>query len=557
MKSMDANRAGTWEFLLQCKGDPAWMPLAADRLALVEGKYRIALYKPDTVGAEVDVRVTFVDLSANPPKCRSDRRHCRTDIHGMALVIPPTHLKPGRWEIRCYSDLLAELSGAAWRKDVCLEVTPSFEIAAEADAEAIVERALVEEAFGDPGDREFDDGAIEPEVVPAAAIDFDFSPPLVFNSELAADASPDSSEIPADFNFDRVVAPPEAAPAPDIEVAIAASQPTAADPMLAESGEPSVPIAIEPEPEERIPATDCPAEPATDAGNPNPHDLASQQPIPAFLEARSADTAIDCVRSDTAENATGAIEEDSSSPDAIVAETSDDLPTAPDPRPVELRSQILAHLDDFLDRTLSPLEVATDADRSVLPPKLDATRPRSDSALERPRSAPQLPSFLPSSRTNLRTRVAQLLNERLAEDLADDDPGPRSAEFSPNQVARSALQLLPSPHLEMPLDPIAGQPTRVRICLPAASEADAVKLWLLDGNSDLLLDEPQKISQFTPNRRGDREAVVQFTIPFGCLVARLEAIAIQNSSDRASMKTAIERCVNLPDIHRVRAVGMS
>ena len=561
---MDDNRAEAWEFLLQCKGDPAWMPLAGDRLALVEGKYRIALHKPDTVGAEVDVRVTFTDLATNPPKCRSEQRHCRTDIHGMAMVIPPTHLKPGRWEIRCYGDLLAELSGSAWRRNICLEVTPSFHLADAAEAEAIVESILVEPEF------EAED-IIEVEAIearePIALTPADFAPiagaedlafettAIAFDFETGAALVPDLAvePIPATGSSEDgdAIAQPEPAQLPMPEIA----EPSPADePERSLSGEkPAARPAIKPAIEIVASAPDIPAAIPDAEQSSSPAEISSPTEINEITAVGKAVRKIDISSGVLRSELLACLDRILIALEAM-AERAESHGSSPSLPPI---GPALA-VGDRTGRDLPapPPEGA----RAIAPPEATTkvrTRP----------PGPQLPP-VPSRHTNLRTRVAHLLSDRSPEDPASDASDANPAETLSSVAAdrwsntgdigdtkialHSQSEPLAAPYLDVAADPIAGQPTRIRVRLPASSKADIVKLWLLDGNSGLLLDGPQRISRFTPNRQGDREAVTHFKMPFGCLVARLEAIALQDSSDRASAKTAIERCVNLPNVRGIR-----
>lgn len=556
---MDDNRAEAWEFLLQCKGDPAWMPLTGDRLALVEGKYRIALHKPDTVGAEVDVRVTFVDLDTSPPKCRNEQRHCRTDIHGMALVMPPTHFKPGRWDIRCYGDLLEELSGSAWRKQICLEVTPSFHLAND-EAEAIVESVLAELVeFEEEVEDEIDLLPLAfPDLDLAAEVELAREPAMV--SDLVANGTALMSE-PAIAESAGQLQPPPDATAPAEAAPRTETTPTPAPQVIERADLPG--LDIDPN---RGPDPDPVVESVISPGMSN--DVAEASALPSPADALLPPSQEEPKRSTEATHVM----------DMRVNSSA-------------LRSQLLANFDSYLTGVLETLEAVTDrveprdsspslpgvtsdnlADRdrdwqrrlNPLPERLAPAPVPPPGAKQARRTSPQLPP-LPGPHTQLRAQVTRLLSEQLPIDAESKDVGPEEfptdaldsiSETEVLPVSNLATNLAPlaSPHLEIPADPIAGQTARVRVRLPADSEANIVKLWLLDGNSGLLLDGPQRISRFTLNRLGDREAVTRFKMPFGCLVARLEAIALQDSSDRSSSKVAIERCVSLPNIRRPRAV---
>lgn len=411
---MDRN----WEFLLQCKGETAWVPPMAERLALTEGDYRLALYDPSQGGAIVEVCLTYTDASATPPKCRRERRSCRADARGLAVVVPPTRFKPGCWQIRCYSDLMTELSGTPWHASLQLDVVPAAIAATEADSIAIVESVLAEAA------------------VPSAAL------------------------------------------APEV--------PELASPAPTPPGAPGV------------------------APQPNP-------PSEGY-------------------------------------------------EPRALRARLLQDLDRFLERTFTPLDASDSAapdslSLPLLPPSQPITsigKPsgrqggRRQQAITRHASTPKLPP-VPGPRLRLREQITRLLQH------------PNLNHFEDSRIQRweaAIATLPPSPHLPVLVPPCletlgspsAGQLARLRVYLPATSAveatADAVKLWLLDGSGDFPIDDPKYLTQFTASSGGGREAIVSLAIPFGCAIARFEAIALQRESGRCSVKSAIERCVDLPSARR-------
>ncbi len=415
---MDAN----WEFLLQCNGETDWIALGDGRqqqLALMEGHYRLALYRPQAAGVEIEVRLSYSDLKATPPKHRSERRHCRTDDRGLAVIVPPTHFKPGCWDIRCYGDLMAELAGTGWRSFLQLEVSPMLPPLpavptpdSEASAESIVESILAE------AESVFTSGERRP-----------------------AEGAPHESEKRSEEFTD--------------------SQP-------------------QPVPGPQLPAADL------------------------------------------------------------------------------LRSRLLDDLDRFLDRAFTRLPTEPQA----LPDDETLTSPE-PAAHPAPTSHPSEPPRLAKAQKAAAPKLPPIPGPRLREQMTRllQYPELSYVEDSRTQRWEAAIATLPPPphppraslvppYIEVLGSPHAGHTLRVRVGLPPQSEADAIKLWLLDGRGEFLLDDPKHLTQLADDGHGYREAIVALDIPFGCAVARFEAIALQRETGCYSRKIAIERCVNLPSIRR-------
>ncbi|GAB4378884.1 MAG: hypothetical protein Kow00121_31700 [Elainellaceae cyanobacterium] len=110
-----------WEFLLQKEGDRSWLPLESSKVEILEGRYRIVAHS-DRSNVPVEIRVTHDATAEIPPMRRTQRRHSRTNKDGLVVVMPFTRLLPGIWDLRCASDVMADMLGEGWQHTVQLQV---------------------------------------------------------------------------------------------------------------------------------------------------------------------------------------------------------------------------------------------------------------------------------------------------------------------------------------------------------------------------------------------------------------------------------------------------
>lgn len=110
-----------WEFLLQKEGDRSWLPLESSKLEILEGRYRVVA-RSHHVNTPVEIRIIHDATTEMPPVRRTQKRAGRTNKDGLVVIIPYTRLLPGEWELRCTSDLMAEMSGEGWQHTVYLSV---------------------------------------------------------------------------------------------------------------------------------------------------------------------------------------------------------------------------------------------------------------------------------------------------------------------------------------------------------------------------------------------------------------------------------------------------
>ncbi|MEH1847178.1 MAG: hypothetical protein V7L25_19895 [Nostoc sp.] len=116
-------------------------------------------------------------------------------------------------------------------------------------------------------------------------------------------------------------------------------------------------------------------------------------------------------------------------------------------------------------------------------------------------------------------------------------------------VITAAIEPLPIPQMHVPEgELIAGKSIMVHVVLPEVPPQVVVKLWLEDYQTRWLLDEPHLLTNLLPNALGGLEVMTQLNIPFGCLEIRLEAIALDPTTQQESHKVTIVRTVIPPDL---------
>ncbi|HEY9648292.1 MAG TPA: hypothetical protein V6C88_18080, partial [Chroococcidiopsis sp.] len=110
-----------WEFLIQKDGDRSWLPLESPDVEILEGRYRVVA-RSSRVNTPVEIRISHDALDEHPPKRRLQTRSGRTNRDGLVVVIPFTRLHPGIWDLRCTSDVMADMMGDGWQHGVKLQV---------------------------------------------------------------------------------------------------------------------------------------------------------------------------------------------------------------------------------------------------------------------------------------------------------------------------------------------------------------------------------------------------------------------------------------------------
>ncbi|WP_242063321.1 hypothetical protein [Nostoc sp. FACHB-892] len=116
-------------------------------------------------------------------------------------------------------------------------------------------------------------------------------------------------------------------------------------------------------------------------------------------------------------------------------------------------------------------------------------------------------------------------------------------------ITTATIEPLPIPQLYLPDgELIAGKFIIVRVVLPEVPPQVVVKLWVEDYQTRWLLEGPHLLTNLLPNALGGLEVMTQLNIPFGCLEIRLEAIALDLTTQQESHKVTIVRTVIPPDL---------
>ncbi|MEH2274571.1 MAG: hypothetical protein V7K40_07110 [Nostoc sp.] len=116
-------------------------------------------------------------------------------------------------------------------------------------------------------------------------------------------------------------------------------------------------------------------------------------------------------------------------------------------------------------------------------------------------------------------------------------------------ITAATIEPLPIPQLHVPEgELIAGKYIKVRVVLPEVPPQVVIKLWVEDYQTRWLLDGPHLLTNLLPNALGGLEVMTLLNIPFGCLEIRLEAIALDLTTQQESHKVTIVRTVIPPDL---------
>ncbi|MEL7244388.1 MAG: hypothetical protein AAGM40_18945 [Cyanobacteria bacterium J06573_2] len=135
---------------------------------------------------------------------------------------------------------------------------------------------------------------------------------------------------------------------------------------------------------------------------------------------------------------------------------------------------------------------------------------------------------------------------------AVDDKAEKSSNLA-LIISTQKIEELPTPQLYVPQgELISGKSLNVRVRLPLGNSHLAVKLWMEDCQTRLLLDGPHLLANLTPNKNQELEVITKLNIPFGCLEIRLEAVAINITTQQESHKLTIQRTVVPPDLPNVQ-----
>lgn len=132
--------------------------------------------------------------------------------------------------------------------------------------------------------------------------------------------------------------------------------------------------------------------------------------------------------------------------------------------------------------------------------------------------------------------------------------GDRAELVAPTQEAIEPYEQppVPKPELEVPEgELVAGESMTILVKLPEQLSRLYVKLWVVDLQTRTLLEPPRWLINFQPHLYQDgMETNTEFTVPFGCMEIKIQAISVEVDSQRESHKVTVNRMVvppNLPE----------
>ncbi|MBD2691341.1 hypothetical protein [Anabaena catenula] len=167
---------------------------------------------------------------------------------------------------------------------------------------------------------------------------------------------------------------------------------------------------------------------------------------------------------------------------------------------------------------------------------------------------------LPEEEQTLPPSPLQSNNARLSQEIVLDDiytpltndnnnQSPETQEQPLVDIFSPLLASLPTPQLFMPNgELLAGKSVKVRLELSEVWSGMAVKLWVEDYQTRGLLDGPHLLKDLRPTPWGNWEAVTQLVVPFGCVEIRVEAIALDLTTQQESRKVTLVKTVIPPDL---------
>ncbi|WP_228058251.1 hypothetical protein [Nostoc sp. LEGE 12447] len=133
--------------------------------------------------------------------------------------------------------------------------------------------------------------------------------------------------------------------------------------------------------------------------------------------------------------------------------------------------------------------------------------------------------------------------------LLEEDKQPLLGLSPSLSISAGAIEPLPIPQLYLPEgELIADKLIIVRVVLPEVPPQVVVKLWVEDYQTRWLLDGPHLLTNLLPSVLGGLEVMTQLKIPFGCLEIRIEAIALDLTTQQESHKVTTVRTVIPPDL---------
>jgi hypothetical protein len=168
-------------------------------------------------------------------------------------------------------------------------------------------------------------------------------------------------------------------------------------------------------------------------------------------------------------------------------------------------------------------------------------------------SQPEEEQILPPS--PLQNDTTWLSQEIVLDDIyialtnENNNQSPEKQEQPLVDISSPLLASLPTPQLFMPNgELVAGKSVKVRLELSEVWSGVAVKLWVEDYQTRGLLDGPHLLKDLRPTPWGNWEAVTHLVVPLGCVEIRVEAIALDQTTQQESRKVTVVKTVIPPDL---------
>lgn len=248
-------------------------------------------------------------------------------------------------------------------------------------------------------------------------------------------------------------------------------------------------------------------------------------------------------------------------------EPDSDLPAEPDMPPADLdwNSRFFTRLNSLAAESedsswLTEPEPETTAAESIPEPTVAIFA--KDVVVSQPLGADLLPLLdLPTTEVEARPFTMEIVVDDLwAEEEQEVKPEPVQPVYDasglpyPQSVLSSAeseaehglepLRAVPEPVLHLSKPEYQGEDVAVvRVVLPSYADRLYVKLWMQDRQSRTILVGPYQLTDFTPDRDGNLETLMQMPIPLGTTEVRFEAIAINPRLQQESRKVGVDRRV--------------
>jgi hypothetical protein len=119
----------------------------------------------------------------------------------------------------------------------------------------------------------------------------------------------------------------------------------------------------------------------------------------------------------------------------------------------------------------------------------------------------------------------------------------------PENLSPPLLNSLPRPQLFLPSgELLAGASIKVRLEMSEIASSVAIKLWVEDYQTRVLLDGPHLIKDLRTTPWGNWEAITQLIVPLGCVEILVGAIALDLTNQQESHKVTTVKTIIPPNL---------